>query len=62
MTDETRSKEDYQEECDQLRRELIAVVKAHPDVMASQAVGILEILKYDLIEKLTPEDLNPPQP
>ena len=57
MTDETRSKEDYQEECDQLRRELIAVVKAHPDVMTSQAVGILEILKYDLIEKLPPEDL-----
>ena len=57
MTDETRNKEDYQEECDQLRRELIAIVKSHPNVMASQAVGILEILKYDLIEKLTPEDL-----
>jgi hypothetical protein len=57
MTDNTRSKEDYQDECDQLQRELIAVVKAHPELMRSQVVGILEILKFDLIEKLTPEDL-----
>ena len=57
MTDNTRSKEDYQDECDQLQRELIAVVKAHPEPMRSQVVGILEILKFDLIEKLTPEDL-----
>ncbi len=54
MTDETSPAES---EADQLRRELIACVKSHPDLLTSQTVGILEILKFDLIEKLKPEDL-----
>ena len=56
MTDETRDRDSYEYECNEFRSELIRVIKAHPDLMISQVIGILEILKADMVERIEKTD------
>ena len=56
MIDETRTKESYEDECQEIRAELIRVVQAHPKLMISQIIGILEILKADMVERIPKTD------